>query len=156
MRYNAFFISPKGKIIPVPDRHVVTISKNPELFDLTVDHIKTVYKKHKEDVGWEGHARNEIILDLLKNDWIRLRFFSRGGTWRLQIHEELNENLKKNILGFCQEVKKGNITNSIHRTADPQIEIHNTTEDTILLDSLDNTIQFLNHFKQKLTKKKIP
>ena len=143
MRYNAFFISPKGKVIPVPDRHVVTISKNPELFDLTVDHIKTVYKKHKEDVGWEGHARNEIILELLEKQWVRLRFFTKGGTWRLQIHEELNDKLKKNILGFCQEIREGNITNLMHRTADPHIEIHDTNGERILLDSLDHTIMFL-------------
>ena len=156
MRYNAFFISPKGKMVPVPDRHVVAIANDPKLFGLTVNHIKTVYKKHKEDVGWEGDARNEIILELLKKDWVRLRFSTRGGTWRLQIHEELNNRLKKNILSFCQEIKKGNITNAIDRTADPQIEIHDTNEERIFIDSLDETIQFLNHFKQKLTKKKIP
>jgi len=143
MRYNAFFISPNGEIEPVPHRHILTIAEDPQLFGLTVDDIKTVYKKHKEDVGWEGYARNEIILDLLKKDWVRLRFTTKSGTWRLQIHEELNEKLKKNILGFCQKIKKGEITNSVHRTADPQIEIHDTNENIIFNESLDDSIKFL-------------
>ena len=145
MKFDAFFISPKGKIIPVPVRHIVAIAKNPEMFGLTLDEIKEIYAKHKEAVGWEGYARNEIILDLLKNEWIRIRFFNRSGTWRIQIFEDLNGLLKKNILKFCQEIKKGNITNSMHRTADPNIEIHNTREDSLFIGTLDEAIKDLNH-----------
>ena len=142
MRYDAFFISPKGEIVPVPVRHIVAIAKDPKLFGLTVENIKEVYARHKEDVGWEGYARNEIILDLLKKEWVRLRFSSRSGTWRLQIFEELNDNLKKNILKFCKEVKNGNITNLMHRTADPNIEIHDTNEEILFLGTLDEAIEY--------------
>jgi len=145
MRYDAFFISPKGEIKEVPIRHIVAIVKEPKFFGLTIEYVKTVFKKHNEEVGWEGYARNEIILDLLKDDWIRLRFFAKSGTWRLQIHEELNDNLQSNILKFCQEIKKGEITNSMHRTADPQIEIHNTKENSLFKGSLDESIEFLKN-----------
>jgi len=149
MRYDAFFISPEGKILAVPDRHIVRIIKDPNLFGLTLDHINAVYKKFNEDVGWEGYARNEIILNLLKIDWVRLRFFIRSGTWRLQIHEELNETLKNSILIFCQELKKGNVTNQMPRTSDPHIEIHDTKENIISNNSLDETIKFLPQPKLK-------
>jgi len=143
MRYDAFFISPAGEIIPVPVRHIVAIAKDPGLFELTDDYIKRIYKKHNENVGWEGYARNEIILDLLKKNWVRLRFFCRSGTWRLQIFNELNDTLQNNILVFCREVKKGNICNFMQRSSDPNIEIHNTAESSIFIGTLDENIDFL-------------
>lgn len=143
MRYDAFFISPKGEIIPVPIRHVLAITKNPEQFGLTQEEIEAAYEKYHEEVGWEGNARNEIILGLLKKDWIRLRYQSRGETWRLQIFEQLNETLKQNALKFVKEVKKGNIINQLHRATNPFIEIHNTLGKTLVNESLTDTIKFL-------------
>ena len=143
MIYNAFFISPESEIIPVPDRHIVTIVYEPELFSLTTKEIESRFAKHNEPVGMEGYARNEIILDLLKQNWIRLRFFLRNGSWRIQIFEELNDTLKKNILHFCNEVEKGKVRSSIPRTAPPNIEIHNTVEETIFSGSLKEAVQFL-------------
>ena len=143
MRYDAFFITPKREIVAVPDRHIIAIINDPKFFGLTLNHIKIVCKKHNEDLGWEGYARNEIILDLLKTDWVRLRFFIRSGTWRIQIYEELNETLKKSILVFCRGLKKGDVTSQMPRTGDPHIEIHNTNENIILNSSLDETIEFL-------------
>jgi hypothetical protein len=143
MRYDAFFISPGGKIIPVPIRHIVTIAKDPDLFGLTSDYIKSIYKKHNEDVGWEGYARNEIILALLKDDWIRLRFYSRSGTWRIQIFNEMSDKLQDNIRIFYRELKRGNVTNLMERSADPNIEIHNTLENRIFWGTLDEGIDNL-------------
>lgn len=142
MRYNAFFISPKGGIVPVPERHIVALIKEPELFGTTIGKLRLAYRRHKEQFGFEGHARNEIILDLLTKDWVRLRFFTRAGSWRLQIHEELNDTLKKNILKFCREVDKGNISDFSQRNAPPQIEIHNTLEESLFLGSLTEAIRF--------------
>ena len=141
MKFDAFFISPQGDIIPVPVRHIVAIANKPETFGLTGHKIKEVYAKYKEAVGWEGYARNEIILELLKNNWVRIRFFIRSGTWRIQIFEELNELLKNNILKFCQEIKCGNISNLMDRTAEPNIEIHNTKDRSLVNGTLDEIIE---------------
>ena len=149
MNYDAFFISPKGKIIPVPVRHILAIAEEPGLFGLTADKIAKTYAKHKEEVGWEGYARNEIILDLLKDDWVRIRFFNRSGTWRVQIFEELNELLRKSILKFCSEIKTGNITNVMRRTSDPNIEIHNTKEESIVGGTLDEVLKTLRKTGRK-------
>ena len=144
MRYDAFFISPEGEIIPVVDRHIVRIVRAPKDFNLTVEEIKAVYRKHNEDVGWEGFARDEIIWGLLKKDWVRLRFMNRSGTWTVQIGEKLNPTLAENILLFCREVKGGNIRNCMHRTADPHIKIVNTSEDELFRGPLNEGIRFLS------------
>lgn len=148
MRYDAFFISPTGKFIPVLDRHIVKVIQDPKAFGWTSDGIVAMYKKHHESVGFEGYARNEIILDLLKKDWVRLRFFERAGAWRLQIHEEMNSNVRKNIRNFCHKVKQGYIVNMMHRNADPQIEIHDTLENTLFLGALKEGIEFLKQQSQ--------
>lgn len=143
MIFDAFFISRESEIIPVPDRHIVAIVNEPELFGLTMDEISKRFAKHKETIGWEGYARNEIILELLENNWTRLRFFQVSGTWRVQIFEELNATLRTNILHFCKELKKGKVKSAFPRTAPPNIQIHNTKKETFFTGSLKEAVKFL-------------
>jgi len=81
---------------------IVTIVNDPALFNLTTKDIESRFAKYNETVGWEGYARNEIILELLKQNWTRLRFFQRSGSWRIQIFEELNDVLRQNILNVVK------------------------------------------------------
>ena len=143
MVFDAFFISPESEIIPVPDRHIVAIVNEPDLFGLTMEEISKRFAKHKETIGWEGYARNEIILELLETNWTRLRVFMRNGTWRLQVFTELNDTIKENILHFCKELKKGKVKSTMPRSAPPNIEIHNTKKETIFTGSLKEAIKFL-------------
>jgi hypothetical protein len=136
MKHNAFFITPQGKIVPVPALHITAIVNNPPLFGLTTAAIEKLFAKYNETIGTEGKARNEIILTMLKQNWVRLRFEPAIAAWRLQIFEKLNAQLKKNIQSFLTELQQGNITNNSYKLANPDIEIYNTLHKTIISTQL--------------------
>jgi hypothetical protein len=142
MRYDAFFISPDGEVVGVPNRHVLLISQEPETFGLTSGEIEKVYKKHKETVGWEGYARNEIILGLLKKNWIRLRFEPTSGTWGIQIFEEPNETLLRNIGVFLAMARKGDVKSQWKRKGLPNIAIRDTRGNVYVNGRLKDAVKF--------------
>lgn len=80
---KAYWISPEGKVYAVDQTHIVFIIENVGIFDLDIETIKTAYKKHNEKLRHEGKARNEIIEDLLKKGWIRLRYREKNNAWHV-------------------------------------------------------------------------
>lgn len=72
---GAFWVSPQGQFYAVPGRdlHIGMIIKQPELFGLTREKINQTYEKYGEKVNQEGDAREEIMVDLMKQGWIRIR-----------------------------------------------------------------------------------
>ena len=85
MKYEAYWISPEGTIIPVPDHHIDLVIGNPALFGTTLKKITAVYKKRKEPLHLEGFAREEIMAGLIKKGWIRVRYVSRGDSFTIQV-----------------------------------------------------------------------
>ena len=80
-----FFISPRGRIIDVPQRHITTIIEQPERFGWTRPRIEELYRRHGEPLGIEAKAREEIILAALDLGWIRIReYFGRESYWAFQ------------------------------------------------------------------------
>lgn len=75
----AYWISPSGKIIDVGTNHIDVVIKNPKIFGLTDEKIKTIYDKHGEQMGAEGQAREELIIWLVKKDWVRVRRYRNRG-----------------------------------------------------------------------------
>jgi len=74
MRNTAMWITPSGKIMVFDnDTHIGAIIKDPVMFGYTKDKIEQIYKKYNEPVNLEGKAREEIILDVLKKGFIRVR-----------------------------------------------------------------------------------
>ncbi|MGD0229110.1 MAG: hypothetical protein ABSC19_01975 [Syntrophorhabdales bacterium] len=73
MDEKAYWISPEGDMFPVPQSHISEVISNPERFKLTRGYLEVVYKKHKEPLGWEGKAREEVIKGLIAKGWIRTR-----------------------------------------------------------------------------------
>ena len=69
----AFFLSPSGDLIYVPDNHIGVVIRDPQRFGLTGQAIETAYLRHGETVGVEGVAREEILLKVVSRGWIRLR-----------------------------------------------------------------------------------
>jgi hypothetical protein len=69
----AFFLSPNGHIVHVPQNHIATVIRDPETFGLTREEIETLYKEYGERVGVEGEARREILLRIIADGWIRIR-----------------------------------------------------------------------------------
>ena len=104
---EGFFISPDNKIFCNNGRkHIDVIINHPEIFNLTTDYLKAQYKKHNEPYGFEGIARKEIIQQIIKQDWIHLRYFPRNGKWKFNIGYS-DENYIK-LLSFINIMKKKN------------------------------------------------
>jgi hypothetical protein len=69
----AYWISPRGEILPVTTNHIDIVIKSPAKFGYTTAKIEKIYANHGEHMGQEGDAREEIILDLLNKGFIRIR-----------------------------------------------------------------------------------
>jgi hypothetical protein len=65
-----FFITPSGKIKKVTG-HIEAVIAEPELFGYTREGIEGVFEKYDEQIGSEGSARDELLIDAFKRGWIR-------------------------------------------------------------------------------------
>ena len=88
---DAYWISNKGKILPVKNRHINMIIKDPKSYGYTDKEIDDIYNKHKEPKGLEGKAREEIMTNLLKKGFIRLRYNKRNSAWIVQLNKLSNK-----------------------------------------------------------------
>ena len=106
MKDYGFFISPIGKLIPVAGNgtHIVTVINNPSKFKLKKADIEKVFKQHKEPMGSEGTARDEILKGLTNRGWIRLRRYPQY--WSIQF-ARMNRKVMKTIARFASSILKG-------------------------------------------------
>lgn len=84
-RTEAYWLSPHSKIIPVKMKHIRTILDEPETFGLSREFVMGEFDQFHEKYGFEGFAREAIMLDLLRRGWIRVRFLPKYFIWRFQI-----------------------------------------------------------------------
>lgn len=101
---STYFISPYGEIIVDTVKHIDIIIKNPEKFGLTLDEIKEFYIKYNERIGTEGKAREEIILNLINQGWIRARYY-KNKHWSININR-LNNKVKDYLFDFAKAIIK--------------------------------------------------
>ena len=105
---HAYFISPRGKLVPVTTgKHIDQIISEPVTFGLALKDIVAAFKRHSETLGHEGVARNEIIEGLFRKGWVRVRFEERR-TLIFQLGR-FTAGTKKHILAFLQLVQTGKI-----------------------------------------------
>jgi len=74
----AYWISPRGEVLPVATNHIDIVIKHPAKFGLTTKKIEDIYAFHNEPMGMEGNAREEIIISLLKKGFVRIRRYKQG------------------------------------------------------------------------------
>lgn len=103
---EGYWIAPSGDIIPVPKLHINMVLENPEKFRLTKKQIQEVYDKHKEPIGLEGKARAEIMSDLIREGWIRVRYLPRSDSFTVQLNKLTDRN-KDHLYAFSNEAIKG-------------------------------------------------
>ena len=146
LSYDAYFIHSNSKILPVKFRHIVSILDSPRTFGVDKKEIVEQYIKNGETVGSEGKTRNSIILDLLKKDFVRIRYWARNALWRIQIFETLdgNEKLQKNILKFCKGLKDGSIRDLLQRSNSYHVAVHDTKEQSLFAGPVSEAIEFLS------------
>jgi len=103
-KYNAWFISPSGALMPMGDSlHIKEVIKNPEYFGYTLQEIQTIYDEYNETLGTEEKAREKILLSLIQKGWIRARKFYRPDRWTVNVHE-LNSSVKQNLQEWAKEL----------------------------------------------------
>ena len=83
-RNEGFWISPKSEVLQIKTTHIDTVISMPEKFGMTRQEIDDIYTKHGEQIGIEGEAREEIIVDLVRQGWIRVRQYPSKG-WSINI-----------------------------------------------------------------------
>ena len=94
----AYWISPKGKVIEVDQTHINKIISNPEEFDLTKEFIDEKFKEYGDRIGQEGKAREDIIIGLVKQGWIRIRNYLKQGYWSINVIS-----LTDRAMGYLQD-----------------------------------------------------
>lgn len=99
-----------GKLIEVQKTHINDIIENPETFGFTKKYIEDMYKKYNEKLYTEGKAREEIMVEAMKEGWIRVRqTSSRGGNrWTIQFenYKKQKKDLKNLVEHFLLDTKQ--------------------------------------------------
>jgi hypothetical protein len=118
---SAFWISPKGEIVFSGTTHIGKILEKPAKFGLNRETIEFLYKKHDERIGQEGRAREEIMLNLFKEGWIRLRKYRAGmRTWWSVNVRELSKRIRVYLQKWASKLLQGRLQ---VREEDPYVEI---------------------------------
>lgn len=110
MKYDAYWISPAGEIVPAEDgvvSHIGMILRKPEFFGYTKDGIVALHKKHGERMGMEGKAREEIMRSLLDKGWMRLRLVPRSQEFTLQTNSIASRRKQDLIWDWAEKVTNG-------------------------------------------------
>jgi hypothetical protein len=78
------------------------MSENLEKFGFTRVEYNLIFKKFNEPYGFEGFAREELVIKAIQKGWIRLRNrVNHGFVCELW---EYNESAKANILNWVEKV----------------------------------------------------
>lgn len=112
MRYDAYWISPSGKIVPVEDgavAHINMVWRKPEFFGYTKAEIEKLHQRHGERIGQEGKAREEIMRDLLQKGWVRIRYVPKQMQFTLQTGTVKPRRVKDLIWDWADMVTKGEL-----------------------------------------------
>lgn len=74
MVHIAYWINQRGKILDIGvGTHIDQVIKSPKSFGLTDRYIRGVYEKFGEPVSLEGKAREQIMQEIIKDGFIRIR-----------------------------------------------------------------------------------
>ena len=102
---TAYWINPYGQILEMKtSTHITEVVKEPEKFGLTKEYIEKKYAEYGEPVGFEGKAREDIMRDVIKQGYIRIRAYR--AFWSVTIYKL--DNKTKNSLGAWAEIAKEN------------------------------------------------
>jgi hypothetical protein len=102
---NAYWISPSGKLLPLDDLHIDEIIKSPETFGLTQQKIEETYEKYHETLGKEGEAREELMRDIIKDGWIRIRYYKNAALYSIQVNT-LDKDVKDYLWAWASGLLK--------------------------------------------------
>jgi len=80
IEHKAFWVK-DYKIYSVELNHINYITSHLELFNIERSEIERIYKGYNEKRGFEGKARIEIIKNISKQGWIRVRHYTKPSNY---------------------------------------------------------------------------
>jgi hypothetical protein len=97
------WISPTGETSVIKQAHIHDIIAEPRKFGLTDEIVKSTYEKYGERMGSEGQAREDLILQALKNGWIRVRNYRNY--WGVTVQRLDFKNTRNIIKSWLEEFR---------------------------------------------------
>lgn len=129
----AYWISPKGEIIKVAGisgtTHIDTVINNPDEFGVTIDEIKDVYEKYGEPFRSEGKAREEIIKNVVKKGWIRVRKY-KNSHWSFNVYR-LSKKTKDYIFDWADKITSKGLFNQKENEIYLDVRILSVSDDSM-------------------------
>jgi glutamyl-tRNA reductase len=129
----AYWISPKGEIIQVTGTsgttHIDTVINNPDVFGVTIDEMKEVYEKYGEPFRTEGKAREEIIRNIVKKGWIRVRKY-KNSHWSFNVHR-LSKKVKDHIFDWADKITEKGLFNQNEDEIHLDVKILSVLDDSM-------------------------
>jgi hypothetical protein len=101
------FISPVGENSFVQSSHINTVINNPGLFGLTLKEIQKKYDDYSEPLGIEGKAREELLKQIIRTGWIRLRRYTNR-QWSVTVDKYSGSN-KHHVRAWATEIMSGQL-----------------------------------------------
>lgn len=98
------WIDPRGRLLDFGTTHIQAIINNPIKFGTSTKAITTAHEKYGEKLGTEGKAREEIIKDVTKKGFIRIRFQRNYVSVTLADYDNMKS--KKLLNQWAKEVTK--------------------------------------------------
>ena len=81
---TAYWINPYGQILNIgAGKHITQVTDAPEKFGVTREYLEAKFKEYGEPWGSEGKAREDIIKDIMKKGFIRIRLYPNR-FWSIQ------------------------------------------------------------------------
>lgn len=104
MKTSAYFISPKGEIIYCGVKHITKVLEKPEKFGLNREAIEFIHKFYNERIGQEGKAREQILISLINQGWIRIRKYG-DRFWTVNVNK-MTRKIKEYLSKWAKEMLK--------------------------------------------------
>lgn len=101
---RASWISPSNKIYGVEISHIKSILDNPSIYGFkNKEELLKLHKKYGEKIGFEGKAREEILLKLIEKGWVRCRYFDRDAEWHVQA-SRINKSVVRKVMDWASQL----------------------------------------------------
>ena len=111
MKNEAYFIAPYGEIIPIGlGKHIDIIFENPNIFGYSKDYVKQLYKKYNEPLGFDGKAKKEIVRELLRKGWVRIRYVVNKDRFTVE-YSRLTKRKADYIWDWANKITNGELDN---------------------------------------------
>lgn len=127
---TAYWIDHRGKILNIGSgTHIEQITRHPQKFGISKEAIQSIYKKYNEPMNSEGKAREDIIKQVIRKGFIRIRLYTNK-YWSVTVNK-LGRREKKALGEWSYEAKKD-------RTSGPYMPVRILDLET---DSLDTSYE---------------